>query len=138
MLRGLCLSFLAVALVACNSGSPAGLGDFNASLVDGKWGFTFSGSACAPADIEMNLGRFRPAGAVPQEIQLNGSWQTVGEAEVRDLTGTLIRDSGEVHMDLIVGVSSIDGVFLDVDNIVAGYTNVTSGCRARVSGTRIE
>ena len=85
----------------------------------------------------MSFTQFSDGGALPAKIRLVGSWQFLGENHTGELVGELTRDTGEVFLEIIANVRWMDGIFLDNDHFVAGYTDLGAGCTARVSGKRI-
>lgn len=130
-------AFCAV-LVGCNAESPTALSDFNPASIHGKWAVTFSAATCSLREIQLSFTQFSDGGALPETIRLLGSWQTIGENANADLLGELIRDSGELRIELIEDVRIMEGIVLDNDNLALGYHDATTGCRARAAVRRID
>jgi hypothetical protein len=126
-----------LSLLGCNAESPTALAAFNPALIHGRWAITFSRNACDLSEIQASFTQFSSGGPLPESIRLVGSWQVSGSPTSADLGGTLARDTGKIILELLADVRILEGIVMDEDNLVFGYSDLSTGCKARASALRI-
>jgi len=135
--KKIAVALACLALLGCNAGSPTALAAFNPALIHGRWAITFSSNSCDLSEIQVSFTQFGSGGPIPESIRLVGSWQKSGAPTSADLEGTLARDTGKIILELLADVRILEGIVIDQDNLVFGYSDLSTGCRARASALRI-